>query len=94
MLGQFGQLCGSQRRPAGLAVFADHLLELLAGLAQLRQRFEAAPRLVQGGCAPLRLGVQNVDLQQLANGIVVVLLGEQALTNLKLGPRAVRSGAL
>ena len=53
----------------------------LAGLAQLLK----APRRLENGCgAPLRIGVQNVHLQQLSNGVVQLARREKTLPDLKL----------
>src|SRR5690606_41552103 len=61
----------------------DDLLVLGPGLGRLVHGLEAAPGLVQRCSAPLRLGVKDVGLQQLAHGGVVFLLGKQTLADLE-----------
>ena len=59
-------------------------LELTAGVHRVRQLLEASARFVEGGRAPLGIGVEDVDLDQLPGRLVVSLLGEEALSDLEL----------
>ena len=83
---RLGESSRCQLSPARFLVPIANLLEVASRLDRFAKFLKASGGLVKGRRAPFRIGVQYVDLQQFANGLIITLLGKETFTDLKLGP--------
>ena len=68
-----------------------YLLEVCSCLDQLAELLEAPAGFIEGGRAPFGIRIENIHLEEFADGVFVLLLCEEAFTDLELRPRSRRT---